>query len=41
MVTAFDGSPYDVSNHRIVASNGLIHNEMVAMLVASAQGGNP
>lgn len=31
-VTAFDGSTYDVYNHRILASNGLIHEEMIAML---------
>jgi len=31
-VTAFDGSPYDIFNDRIVASNGLIHDEMVTML---------
>ncbi len=37
-VSTFDGSAYDVSNHRIVASNGLIHGEMVAMLAAT-QGG--
>lgn len=37
-VSTFDGSAYDVSNHRIVASNGLIHDEMVAMLAAT-QGG--
>lgn len=39
VVTTFDGSAYDVSNNRIVASNGLIHGEMVAMLTATAQGG--
>ena len=38
-VSTFDGSAYDVSNHRIVASNGLIHGEMVAMLAAT-QGGS-
>ena len=38
-VTTFDGSAYDVSNHRIVASNGLIHGEMVSMLASAAQGG--
>lgn len=31
-VTSFDGSPYTVRNHRILASNGLIHPEMIAML---------
>jgi myo-inositol-1(or 4)-monophosphatase len=37
-VTAFDGGPYRVRNHRILASNGLIHHEMTALL---AQGGTP
>lgn len=32
VVTTFDGSSYDVFNGRIVASNGLIHDEMVTML---------
>jgi myo-inositol-1(or 4)-monophosphatase len=38
-VTTFDGSDYDVFNHRIVASNGLIHDEMTAMLTMPGQGG--
>lgn len=38
VVTTFDGSPYDIFNNRIVASNGLIHDEMVAMLAAVASG---
>lgn len=40
-VTTFDSSPYDIFNDRIVASNGLIHDEMVAMLAATLhrQGG--
>ncbi|NTV48525.1 MAG: inositol monophosphatase [Geobacteraceae bacterium] len=38
MVTTFDGSIYDIFNNRIVASNGLIHDEMVAMLAAVASG---
>ena len=38
VVTTFDGSPYDVFNDRIVARNGLIHDEMVAMLAAVASG---
>ncbi len=38
-VTTFDGSAYDVFNDRIVASNGLIHEEMVAMLGSVAAGG--
>jgi myo-inositol-1(or 4)-monophosphatase len=31
-VSSFDGAPYSVYNHRIVASNGLIHEEMLEML---------
>lgn len=31
-VTGFDGASYSVYNHRIVASNGLIHDEMLAVL---------
>jgi myo-inositol-1(or 4)-monophosphatase len=38
-VTSFDGTDYDVSNHRIVASNGLIHEEMTAMLTRLDRGG--
>ena len=38
-VTTFDGTDYDVSNHRIVASNGLIHDEMTAMLTRLDQRG--
>jgi myo-inositol-1(or 4)-monophosphatase len=38
MVTTFDGSPYDIFNDRIVASNGLIHDEMVALLASVASG---
>lgn len=37
-VSTFDGSAYGVHNHRIVASNGLIHGEMVVMLAAEVQG---
>ncbi len=37
-VTTFDGSAYDVFNNRIVASNGLIHEEMIAMLASVAAG---
>lgn len=32
MVTTFDGSRYDTTNHRIVASNGLVHAEMTTLL---------
>lgn len=38
VVTTFDGSAYDIFNHRIVASNGLIHDEMVTMLSSVASG---
>ena len=34
VITTFDGSPYDVFNDKIVASNGLIHDSMVTMLAA-------
>ncbi|HIJ80408.1 MAG TPA: inositol monophosphatase [Desulfuromonadales bacterium] len=34
LVTTFDGSAYDIYNDRIVASNGLIQDEMVAMLAS-------
>jgi len=39
MVTAYDGSAYAIHNNRILASNGLIHGEMVDMLAAVAAGG--
>ncbi len=35
-VTGFEGKPYSVYNHRIVASNGLIHEEMLEMLTKPA-----
>jgi myo-inositol-1(or 4)-monophosphatase len=38
-VSTFDGSIYDVFNDKIVASNGLIHDEMVAMLGVKSAGG--
>ncbi|MDD5284751.1 MAG: inositol monophosphatase family protein [Desulfuromonadaceae bacterium] len=38
-VTTFDGSEYDIFNDRIVASNGLIHDEMVTLLGMVAPGG--
>jgi myo-inositol-1(or 4)-monophosphatase len=40
-VSGFDGSPYSIFNNRIVASNGLIHGEMVAMLERGAMEGEP
>jgi len=40
-VTTFDGSAYDVFNDRILASNGLIHNDMTALLMATADGDAP
>jgi myo-inositol-1(or 4)-monophosphatase len=39
VVSTFDGSTYDIFNNRIVASNGLIHDEMVAMLAEVTSGG--
>ena len=39
-VTTFDGTEYDVFNHRIVASNGLIHEEMTVMLTTLDQRGH-
>jgi hypothetical protein len=38
MVTDFDGSNHDIFGHRIVASNGLIHTEMTAMLTDKGRG---
>lgn len=38
VVTSFDGSVYDIFNDRIVASNGLIHDEMVGILATVASG---
>ncbi len=35
-VSTFDGSCYNIFNDRIVASNGLIHDEMVALLSSLA-----
>ncbi len=36
-ITDFTGSPYSIYNHRILSSNGLIHDEMVEILRASSQ----
>jgi myo-inositol-1(or 4)-monophosphatase len=38
-VTGYDGDPYDIRSHRIVASNGLIHDEILAMLTQKEGGG--
>jgi len=38
-VTTFDGTEYDIFNQRIVASNGLIHEEMTTMLTMLDQRG--
>ena len=35
-VTGFEGEPYSPYNHRIVASNGIIHAEMLAILAEPA-----
>jgi myo-inositol-1(or 4)-monophosphatase len=40
-VSGFDGSEYSIFNNRIVASNGLIHEEMVAMLERVSRKGEP
>ncbi|QEM66861.1 inositol monophosphatase [Geobacter sp. FeAm09] len=40
-VTTFDGSAYDVFNDRILATNGLIHDDMTALLAATAAGAAP
>ena len=32
LVTGYAGEPYSIRNHRIVASNGLIHHTMLAIL---------
>jgi len=37
MVTGFDGETYSIFNNRIVASNGLIHPEMTALLGSTAK----
>jgi myo-inositol-1(or 4)-monophosphatase len=38
-VTTFDGSSYDIFNDRILASNGVLHDEMAATLASVAKGG--
>jgi myo-inositol-1(or 4)-monophosphatase len=38
-VSTFDGSAYDIYNHRIVASNDLVHVEMIALLASPGQEG--
>ena len=37
-VSGYEGEPYDIRHHRIVASNGLIHDEMLAILAEQLQG---
>ncbi|HPX60762.1 MAG TPA: inositol monophosphatase family protein [Deltaproteobacteria bacterium] len=39
VVTGFNGAPYSIYENGILASNGLIHDEMVAMLKRVAAGG--
>lgn len=39
VVSSFDGSNYDIYTHRIVASNGLIHDEMTTLLAIRDQKG--
>jgi myo-inositol-1(or 4)-monophosphatase len=36
-VTGYGGEQYDIRNHRIVASNGLIHQEMLAILAGEVR----
>ena len=38
-VTGYDGAPFSSYNHRVVASNGLIHDEMIAVLAAAGRQG--
>jgi myo-inositol-1(or 4)-monophosphatase len=38
-VSTFDGSAYDIYNHRIVASNDLVHVEMISLLASPGQEG--
>lgn len=38
-VSGFDGSPFNISTGRVIASNGRIHAEMVALLTETAAGG--
>lgn len=40
-VTGFDGSAYNMMDHRILASNGLIHNEMITVLSTTGTEGAP
>lgn len=40
-VTRFDGTAYGMENDSILASNGLIHDEMVAVLGRTEAGGTP
>lgn len=39
MVSGFDGSAYSILHNRILASNGLIHDDMVALLARVAREG--
>jgi myo-inositol-1(or 4)-monophosphatase len=41
LVTAFDGGAYSIFSNNIVASNGLIHGEITALLGAVAGKGSP
>jgi len=38
-VSSYDGAPYDIYTHCIVASNGLIHDEMITLLASPDHGG--
>lgn len=39
VVTSYGGEPYQIDDHRIVASNGVIHDEMLRLLAECADGG--
>lgn len=41
MVTSYRGDAYRIDDHRIVASNGLIHGEMIALLERAEREGIP
>src|SRR5512137_1701168 len=36
-VSSFEGGPFDISAGRALASNGLIHREMIAVLMGKAK----
>lgn len=40
MVTSFDGSPFDLYGTEILASNGVIHDQMISVLIKGQRGSN-